>query len=184
VEKALRAIQTICHRPPEQLPPEEEHSRPRCIECKRYSHITAGLCNHRFCIQCAKRHLACWLEASIPSEFPVRCLGCTEPLLWQDIEKILKAQERTLLLGRAYKQYLHTEEDEQYLPCSKPTCLSCTIARRHSRTVQCAKFRCLKCTRPAALHERCSECPFASHRRIQYVNFVSAGRQEISKKTT
>jgi len=163
VRKARRKIQRMCCGPPEQQSPEEDE-RPCCIECKGYSNVIASLCNHRFCIPCAKRHLACWLEASIPSEFPVCCLGCPEPLLWQDVEKILKEEkERTILLCRASKQYLHTDQDELYLPCSKPACFGVHNRKKaFSSCSVCENFRCRKCTRPAELHERLSECPFVS----------------------
>jgi len=134
-----------------------------CGESDRFL-IRASLCNHRFCYSCAKNHLALWIFDS-EQLGPVCCVGCTDPLLVRDIEKILdrEAQDWNRLLLRLYKKYLNDSGGER-TPCTDPACpgvhdrsaaLSCCSV--------CRKVRCMRCNRPAYLHGELSACPFQKH---------------------
>ena len=127
-----------------------------CVACfcdTSQSRLRLSLCGHVYCLPCFYMYLCVSADSG---QFPLRCAGCDDPVLMEDVQWVLRENYADLqwFINRSVSSMVDKHSDE-YNHCSSPDCKLIYACKPQGGNT---KFEC-----PACGEVTCRSCRVPYH---------------------
>ena len=136
-------------------------SRYECVACfcdTSGSSLRLSLCGHAYCLPCFYMYLFVSAESG---QFPLRCAGCDDPVLMEDVQWVLRENYADLqwFINRSVSSMVDKHSDE-YNHCSSPDCKLIYACKPQGGNTKfdcpaCGEVTCRSCRVPYHEGEAC-----------------------------